>query len=427
MHNINMLSHRSSPPTEKSKGPLGMDKYLVGRVLVDKKEGKDQVGLNIHPIKSEVKADDHGVGGNQIGLNASFINEVQKDQIGINVPGATLAFVINLPFVKGNIAKGFRWLMHGHLKLLVGAVDVLLRLPIIIPGFNKVGGNQKGITVALSNSVGQDQVGLNIGGKNSVGGDQTGINLSFSSNVVQGNQDWINVGLTSNQTYGNQTGISVSLGGHFVDGDQVGVILAGIGSTVRGDHVGIVANLLVNTVSERQMAIAFGGDHRARKGQFGLYFDWFNEVGTDECRADQKVISVSVFGNGVLGNQTGATVSGFGNRVDGNQKGFHAAGVFNTVTGMVKGFSFGGLLNHVNNVKGAIVGILATVDQTLKGFAVGIFCVAHQLKGVMIGVVTEVTDTDNSKGVQIGLVNIKHTEKGRQYWPIIAISRGRKE
>ncbi len=419
-----MSSHRFSSPTERPKGPLNMAKYLVGHVLVDRKEGRDQVGLNLHPIKSEVKAKD-GVGGNQIGINASLVNDVEGNQSGLNIPGATLSFLINIPGLKSKITSGFRWLMHGYLKPLVNTIDVLFRLPIIIPGINKVGGDQKGITVALSNSVGGDQVGLNIGGKNSVDGNQTGVNVSLSSNVVQGNQDWINFGLTSNQIHGDQTGLSITVGGHFVDGNQVGVIIAGIGNHIKGQQRGLVFNILVNVVEQMQMAIAFAGFNRALGGQLGFNISVVNEVGTDGHYADQKAISIAVLGNSVLGNQTGVTVSGFGNRVDGNQKWFHAAGVFNLVTGMLKGFSVAGILNHVNNAKGVVVGSLAFVDGMLKGFAAGIFCVTHTLRGVMIGLYTEVTDADNSKGVQIGLINIKHTSEGRKIRPIIAISRGK--
>ncbi|MCK4319480.1 hypothetical protein KAW38_02825, partial [Candidatus Micrarchaeota archaeon] len=84
-----------------------------------------------------------------------------------------------------------------------------------------------------------------------------------------------------------------------------------------------------------------------------------------------------------------------------------------------------GLYNAAENVAGGMLSAVSVVKERLKGFAVGLFIRVKELRGVIIAPITVVENSKRSKGLQIGLVNVRLDKEKwyNKYRPIFAISK----
>ncbi len=81
------------------------------------------------------------------------------------------------------------------------------------------------------------------------------------------------------------------------------------------------------------------------------------------------------------------------------------------------------------NMTGFISGIVTKVDETLKGFALGVVDIARSAVGVQVGAVTIVKELlPEGILVQIGVLNIDISADRwyKKYVPLLAIRRSRK-
>lgn len=201
-------------------------------------------------------------------------------------------------------------------------------------------------------------------------------------------------------------------------------------SVVRSERVTRVAKRLGRFLLEHNCLYNYV---TAKRDQGGLNLGLVNYV----RYGDQCGVTLSV-SNIVHGSQTGIGMCVTHNDVLSSQKGvfFSIVNTANSLKGIalsvasvihekLTGFVAAGVFSAVDEVKGAVLSTINIIEEKLVGFAAGVIVDAQRLRGVMFGLVTMVHDSENSKGLQLGIVNVYGTTKGTKIRPLFVWHSGK--
>lgn len=194
---------------------------------------------------------------------------------------------------------------------------------------------------------------------------------------------------------------------------QIGINVA-ISADIERDQTGV--NLTGTTtilLRGKQSGLNISGVNQIRGAQVGVQIAGFNFIDRARLKDAKKD-----------GGQIGLTVS-LVNLVEGTQKGVSLAGIMNGASYII-GVAISPFLHCTRLLRGVTVSLLSITNE-VRGVAIGgIVNSATKFRGVMIGLVTSVSNSKSSNGIQIGLLNIREDQRSHTLSFLFAISRCKK-